>query len=1363
MKRFLAMLVAVLMALSLVTIPVTAEKDPEPEAVFTAGSATAEPGESFDLSIDVSGEYEAHTLNMQVNYDQDALTIDSIDWGTVLNSVQGAMVIVDSTTIPGSVRIGMICPSDGVTEQGQIVNIHFTVADDAEAGEYPVELVIVNFDYLPAGETIADPYETAVQNGVVTVSGDEPIPATELDEALNVAGGTLHFEPVGSYTFEVEEDHAVSNNYNVHNSDAAVEIQNFDFSAGTVLNFKYKISSEANWDKLQVLADGAVVFYDSGDKANEWIDASVTIPIGTTTVIVRYHKDGSGNSYDDKAWIDEFQCTDLVHVTGVEFAEDEVTMPLNRTYQLEWNVLPEDATIQTVSFHTSDSSIATVNASGLVTSIASGDVEIEVTTTDGGYTDICTVHVADMVDVTEVIIAPASITIPATGSFIETLTATVLPEDATNTDVTWSSSNESIVTFDSTGSIKGVNPGVATIYATADNGVFGTCEVTVVAVEDFPGIFDLDFISMNPLDYYNEGINIGYGYGTPIMLRRSSSSSTSLYSYATGFSYEATGNETVYFFTDWSDDEHTIRVDTYMTLYDSEGNILAYNDDDNAHNNSPYSGIEYEFTAPGTYYIVITPYNLTTSASAGPIRVGATDISPEETADFFVDNYTAAVNDDIVVPVVLYNYAGDAHILNMQVNYNAAALEVTSVEWGELLTGAQGALVIVDHTSITGSVRIGMACATDPAPAGDNPIAIVNIHFTVLEGAESVNPIELVVTEFANMAFGEDTATPIEFTITNGAITVEGAPDETPVPETPAPETPAPGGTATIVLEVGDVWGDGSGYQMLLDPTHTFYGNQIPTEGPLTSSGNAPAGLYESFGYTIPVNADGNLNTSNIVINDSVSIQVPAGTYDWCIANPTPGDRIWIASEQGNVGGRADDYVFEAGYTYHFVVYLLGQNDATDVTITPNNPVETPTPIVTDEPVTEIPGETTGWYFESDPAAEGWTWEDHDGDGNNWQWAYDAGLTVYEGLGVMNSQSYINYVGALTPDNWLITPAFVGGGELTFYMAGQDPAYAAEIIGVYVSMDGGATWGDELAYFVATGDYVQQHVDLSDYAGVTIQVAFRHYDVTDQFSVNIDQVEVTTGGDTPVETPTPIVTDEPVTDEPVTDEPVTDEPVTDEPVTEVPVTEVPGPGEDDIIFTMDQVYGMPGEEVTVSLTVDGEFEVHNVQIRLYFDTSVLTLVNIERGEVLTAAMNDGDLVILDTTTTEGYIALGIACPMTALSTDGVIYTITFRIAEDAEVGTVVPLEPEVAEFGYMPVGETFSEELPRFVYNGFVAVGEEPVVTDEPVTDAPVTDAPVTDEPNPPTPPTGTIALVGLGVAAVLAGAGIVLFRKKED
>ena len=141
--------------------------------------------------------------------------------------------------------------------------------------------------------------------------------------------------------------------------------------------------------------------------------------------------------------------------------------------------------------------------------------------------------------------------------------------------------------------------------------------------------------------------------------------------------------------------------------------------------------------------------------------------------------------------------------------------------------------------------------------------------------------------------------------------------------------------TATISLTVGDVWGDGSGYQMLLDADATAFGNEIPAQGPLTQSGNAPAGLYDAFEYKIPVNADGSTTTSNIVINNTVTIEVPAGTYDWCITNPTPGDRIWIASAQGNIGGRADDYEFEAGYTYNFTVYLLGQNDATDVEIIP--------------------------------------------------------------------------------------------------------------------------------------------------------------------------------------------------------------------------------------------------------------------------------------------------------------------------------------------------------------------------------------------------------------------------------------------
>ena len=139
---------------------------------------------------------------------------------------------------------------------------------------------------------------------------------------------------------------------------------------------------------------------------------------------------------------------------------------------------------------------------------------------------------------------------------------------------------------------------------------------------------------------------------------------------------------------------------------------------------------------------------------------------------------------------------------------------------------------------------------------------------------------------------------------------------------------------ATIILRTDDVWGDGSGYQMLIDADATAYGTIIPENGPLVDGGDADPSVYAEFEYKIPENADGALNTSNIVLDNQVSIQIPAGTYDFCITNPTPGDKMWIASQGGNVGGRHDDYVFKAGYIYEFYVHSGGTNDATDLNIT---------------------------------------------------------------------------------------------------------------------------------------------------------------------------------------------------------------------------------------------------------------------------------------------------------------------------------------------------------------------------------------------------------------------------------------------
>ena len=341
-------------------------------------------------------------------------------------------------------------------------------------------------------------------------------------------------------------------------------------------------------------------------------------------------------------------------------------------------------------------------------------------------------------------------------------------------------------------------------------------------------------------------------------------------------------------------------------------------------------------------------------------------------------------------------------------------------------------------------------------------------------------------------------------------------------------------GNVTVILTTDDVWSDGSGYQMLLDADATAYGSIIPETGPLTSSGDASAATYAEFEYKIPTNADGSLSTTNIVLNTSVSIEIPAGTYDWCITNPTPGDRMWIASGNGTIGGRADDYTFQEGLIYEFHVYFGGQNDATDLTITdPNVPIitATPSPLVGGYITIETSTRDEQTYsFEGD--TEGWTTIDADGDGYDWALGsiLMSGYTIpaYSGEDCMSSQSYDATAGALTPDNYLVSPQVTLGGYITFYACAQDPSYASEHFGVAVSTTNNTNasafttiqeWTMTAKSAGQVGNYASKSregregtwyeytVDLSAYSG-TGYVAIRHFDCSDWFYLNVDDITI---------------------------------------------------------------------------------------------------------------------------------------------------------------------------------------------------------------------------------------------------------------
>ena len=337
-----------------------------------------------------------------------------------------------------------------------------------------------------------------------------------------------------------------------------------------------------------------------------------------------------------------------------------------------------------------------------------------------------------------------------------------------------------------------------------------------------------------------------------------------------------------------------------------------------------------------------------------------------------------------------------------------------------------------------------------------------------------------------------------------------------------------PEGYAQVTLTAGDVWQDGSGYQMLLDADATAYGVEIPTTGAMTSSGDVAADVIAAFEYTIPEGVDGTLTTTNIVMNNSVTILIPAGTYDWCITNPTPGDRMWIASAGGNVGGRADDYEFKSRCSYEFTVSMGSDgHDATNVVI--DDPAAPEVPEIEVAPaansalvVWEADANATGWNLRwrpwtdlsvnphewTFPAAtyteelEGWWTYDADGDGQGWGLAYsdDSQTDV-----CLVSGSYTSS-GACSPDNYIGTPDVPLKGELRFTMWGKSDSYP-EVLQVYAMV------GDDLYQLfedslITTTTPTVYTVDLTVFDGAEGSIVFRNYSTYDQWSVYIDNIFV---------------------------------------------------------------------------------------------------------------------------------------------------------------------------------------------------------------------------------------------------------------
>ena len=171
-------------------------------------------------------------------------------------------------------------------------------------------------------------------------------------------------------------------------------------------------------------------------------------------------------------------------VTGVRLDCTGITVSVGGTWQLNATVEPDDAQNKSVTWESSDESVATVDENGLVTGKSAGSATVTVRTEEGGYTAQCMVNVEgdETVAVTGVRLDNTGITVGVGGTW--QLNATVEPEDAENKSVTWESSDESVATVDENGLVTGKSAGSATVTVrTVDGGYTAQCSVTVEGEE----------------------------------------------------------------------------------------------------------------------------------------------------------------------------------------------------------------------------------------------------------------------------------------------------------------------------------------------------------------------------------------------------------------------------------------------------------------------------------------------------------------------------------------------------------------------------------------------------------------------------------------------------------------------------------------------------------------------------------------------------------------------------------------------------------------------------------------------------------------------------------------------------------------
>lgn len=199
--------------------------------------------------------------------------------------------------------------------------------------------------------------------------------------------------------------------------------------------------------------------------------------VGPGTAIIKATSADGG--YTDTATIEVTGSGTLISASAIVFKESSYSVGINGTISLNPIITPNNTTFKAIKFTSSDASIATVDENGLVKGLKEGTVNITATLTHNNL-KATTKVVVKYIPVTSIKLN--NVQAEATIKKGETLSisAEILPSNASNKNISFTSSDSNIAKVDSNGIITGISTGRTTIIAKSSDGASASLVVNIV-------------------------------------------------------------------------------------------------------------------------------------------------------------------------------------------------------------------------------------------------------------------------------------------------------------------------------------------------------------------------------------------------------------------------------------------------------------------------------------------------------------------------------------------------------------------------------------------------------------------------------------------------------------------------------------------------------------------------------------------------------------------------------------------------------------------------------------------------------------------------------------------------------------------